>query len=347
MSEFSEIPSVGRGIIASWLSEFVEQEAVLVADRHVYELWSQELAQVLPQNYTPILLPAGEAAKSIELIQFVWKELLHVGATRDTPLVVLGGGATLDAAGFSAATYKRGIPLFFIPTTLLAQCDACLGGKNAINFLSVKNAIGSFYQPSRTVCDLQFLSTLERRELVQGFAEIVKHALIGDSSWFEALERAPAPSTADEISIELVTNSLKAKAAVIKQDVHDTGIRKILNFGHTAGHAFETLASKRGERITHGEAVGLGMLLEAKLSLAHGLPETDYLRIRSIIEKFELPASLSFQVNKEEFLDTLSFDKKNKDERPRWSLLTAIGHAKYDVLLDDTSVLAALDELQP
>ncbi|MDP3733440.1 MAG: 3-dehydroquinate synthase family protein, partial [Candidatus Daviesbacteria bacterium] len=188
-----------------------------------------------------IIIDPGEKAKNIETVKKIWQKLLFAGCDRKSIVLNVGGGVTGDIGGFAAATYMRGIDFIQIPTTLLAQADASVGGKVAVNFAKVKNLIGSFNQPIAVFCDINFLSTLPDREFISGFAEVIKHGIIADKKYFDFVtSKKPKDFTKQEL-IKIILGSIKIKAAIVNKDEKETGQRRLLNFGHTIGHAIEAL----------------------------------------------------------------------------------------------------------
>src|SRR5690606_32174448 len=206
---------------------------------------------------------AGEENKNIDFCIGIWKMLLDFGAERNSLLINLGGGVVTDMGGFAASTYKRGIDFVQIPTTLLSQVDASIGGKTGIDLDTVKNIIGTFTQPEAVYINVDFLNTLDKRQLVSGFAEMIKHDFIFDASYFEDLKGF----SFDRPDEDLIYRSVGIKNEVVKQDPKESGLRKILNFGHTIGHAVETYSIDNDDNpLLHGEAIAVGMICEAYLS---------------------------------------------------------------------------------
>jgi 3-dehydroquinate synthase len=234
-----------------------------------------------------ITVPAGEGAKSLSQVALVADQMTAVGLDRSSFIVGLGGGVVGDLAGFVAAIYHRGIPYVQVPTTLLAQVDSSIGGKTGVNTAAGKNLLGAVHQPALVVADVALLQTLPAREFNQGFAEIIKHAVIADPSLFDALEHFDRDNLA-----ELVRRNIEIKAAVVARDEHDrSGARAVLNFGHTVGHAIERAGEYR--RFLHGEAVSLGIAAACEVSVRKaGLPEAERQRVIAALERFQLPTNL-------------------------------------------------------
>lgn len=265
-----------------------------------------------------IVISAGEKAKNIETVKKIWQKLLALGCDRKSLIINLGGGAILDIGGFAAATYERGVDFMQIPTTLLAQVDASVGGKVAVNFAGIKNLIGSFNQPVAVFCDINFLSTLPDRELISGFAEIIKHGLVAHKKYFDFVTSKKPKAFSQEELVKIVLGSVKIKADIVSKDEKETGPRRILNFGHTIGHAIEALSQNTKNPLLHGEAVSIGMVAEAKIS---GVKVN---KIKQVLINAGLPVDLpDFPV--EQVLEKIKSDKKSEGGEINWTLITSIG----------------------
>jgi len=276
---------------------------------------------------TRIVIPEGEQAKEWQTLDRVFDELLAARCGRDTLLVALGGGVVGDLAGFAAAVYQRGVPFLQVPTTLLAQVDSSVGGKTAINHARGKNMIGAFHQPLAVIADVATLDTLAARELSAGMAEVIKHGLILDAdfvAWLEAnLGRLLARDRG--VLVHAVQRCCQLKAAVVAADERETGLRAILNFGHTFGHAIE--AGLGYGQWLHGEAVAAGMVMAAELSArCAGLPSAEVARVRRLVERAQLPARAP-ALEAERLLELMQADKKAEGGQVRFVLLEAIGRA--------------------
>ena len=248
--------------------------AFVVADRTVSAKWFEPLANALASaglGAVLFVVPSGEDAKTLQVYETVLHQLATQEAHRADPVVALGGGAVGDLAGFVASTYMRGVPFVQVPTTLLAQVDAAIGGKTAVNLPEGKNLVGTFAQPRLVIADVDALATLPDREFRSGLAEVAKYALTLDLELLEALERDPGSVLARDPAMleQLVTRCVSAKARTVSEDERDDGLRLILNYGHTLGHALERLDAFAGR--SHGEAVGVGMVFAARLSEDRGI----------------------------------------------------------------------------
>lgn len=270
-------------------------------------------------------LPAGEAHKTLDSISGIYDALCGFGLDRTAMLVALGGGVIGDMTGFAAATYLRGIPFVQIPTTLLAQVDSSVGGKTGVNLAQGKNLVGAFYQPARVLIDSDVLKSLPEREFRSGLAEVVKYGVIQDPALFDYIA-AHLPDVfglEPDILTSIIGTCCEIKADITGRDETEQGIRAILNFGHTIGHAVETLCAYKTH--THGEAVSVGMAAAARLSQRWGLCSVDTCeRITRLLKAAGLPVTLPL-FTPEEYLSVIMHDKKKSGEEPRMVLLREIG----------------------
>lgn len=313
--------------------------AVLVDENtrhHCYPL----VAGLLPEH-TLIEIKSGEEEKTLRTCELIWTGLTDMACDRKALLVNLGGGVIGDMGGFCAATYKRGIKFLNMPTTLLAQVDASVGGKLGIDFHGLKNHIGVFQDPERVIISSSFLQTLPHRELRSGYAEVLKHALIADATYWKTLTSRKLD---DQPWDDHIRHSVQVKSEVVAKDPKEQGLRKILNFGHTIGHAIETALLDSGDRLLHGEAIAVGMVAEAWLSIKKtGLPQEAYEEIRKHISLVYQPAKVDPAVMaKAEKL--ILQDKKNEKATINGSLLRAIGKSEHDVAISIKEIREALNE---
>lgn len=282
----------------------------------------------------------GEQYKSLDTAAGLYKSLSELYAERGTTIIALGGGVIGDLTGFVAATYQRGVPLIQLPTTLLAQVDSSIGGKVAVNHEQLKNNIGAFYHPKLVISDIGVLKTLTEADFYNGLAEVIKSAVIRDEEFFGFIEANADAIKARESGIleEIVYRSADIKASVVARDETDLGIRSILNFGHTIGHAIETVSHFN---IAHGGAVAIGMVSAAAVSNKIGiLSDDDFDRLKRLITKFSLPTEISGQ-RSDEILQAMKHDKKVTGGRIRFVLPKAIG----DVFITDKVDLTTLKEV--
>lgn len=318
-------------------------QSAIVCDESVQKHWPQEVAK-----FPSFAIPSGEKNKTLQTAEKVLDFLADLAMRRDGTVIALGGGMTGDIAGFAAAVYMRGVRLIQIPTTLLAQTDAAIGGKTGVNHSRGKNLIGAFYPPAAVFCDSRFLSTLPPREYRAGFAEVVKHALLGDAEFFSWLEQNAARlmQMEDEVLQKAVLRSVQMKAAVVAADEREQdGRRALLNLGHTFAHGIENAAGY-GEWL-HGEAVAAGLVAAAKLSvkLGTGLAAEDAKRISALLQKFQLPVSLS-AADSEQIANAMCMDKKFTSSAARFVLMRAIGDAHLCEVAAQNKVREVLEEMQ-
>ncbi|RFZ94790.1 3-dehydroquinate synthase [Mucilaginibacter conchicola] len=270
---------------------------------------------------------AGEESKNLDFCMGIWKMLIDFGADRKALMINVGGGVITDMGGFVASTYKRGIDFVQVPTTLLAQVDASVGGKTGVDLDGVKNIIGTFTQPKAVFMDVEFLKTLPPRQILSGLAEMLKHGLIVDRAYWDDLKNSDLSLP----SVELVHRSVEIKNEVVIEDPHEKGIRKALNLGHTIGHAIETYSLLNDDNpLTHGEAIAAGMVCEAYLSAQKiGLPNEELREISSVFDKLYPRYTLN-EAMFPALLEIMQNDKKNENGNINCTLLTRIGQYSID-----------------
>ncbi|MDB5869635.1 MAG: 3-dehydroquinate synthase [Polaromonas sp.] len=316
--------------------------ALVVSNTTVVPLYAAKLIQTLQVHYRRVLLvtlPDGEIHKDWPTLQLIFDALLENGCDRKTVLFALGGGVVGDMTGFAAASYMRGVPFVQVPTTLLAQVDSSVGGKTAINHPLGKNMIGAFYQPLQVICDLDVLKTLPDRELSAGLAEVIKYGPIVDMAFFDWIERNLDALLAKEPAAlaHAIQRSCEIKAWVVGQDERESGLRAILNFGHTFGHAIES-GLGYGEWL-HGEGVGCGMVMAAHLSQQLGRVDAAFVkRLTLLIERAGLPVKgpvLSSADNAGRYLDLMRVDKKSEAGEIRFVVIDGPGRAAVRAAPDD------------
>ena len=324
---------IGQGLLDSgdaWRGLPRATCAAIVTNTTVAPLYAQRLRQALAPHYARRLvieLPDGEAHKDWSSLNLIFDRLLAEACDRKTVLFALGGGVVGDMTGFAAACYMRGVPFVQVPTTLLAQVDSSVGGKTAINHPRGKNMIGAFYQPLRVVCDLDTLDSLPPRELSAGLAEVIKYGPIADPAFLGWIEQnIGALMARDKAALaHAVKRSCEIKAAVVGHDERESGLRAILNFGHTFGHAIEA-GLGYGEWL-HGEAVGCGMVMAADLSVRLGLMPPAFLeRLRRLIERAGLP-TVGPRLGADRYLELMSVDKKAEGGEIRFVVIESLGQA--------------------
>ncbi len=349
-SEFTYNICLGNGILnnISNVCEFEKFSSVaLLIDENIKEtVWLKKFQKSLTDNdiiATCIYLPAGEKSKSISTMQEIWTYFQKAGMDRKSLSVSLGGGAICDINGFASSTYMRGINLIHIPTTLLSQVDASIGGKTGINFGDIKNLVGTFNQPKAVIIDIETLSSLPDREFNSGYAEIIKHGLIADEKYFNKVRIPLEDKRNPEFLEEVISGSCTIKAAIVESDPEESGLRKILNFGHTFGHAIESLSHQLSKPYLHGEAIGIGLVAEAKLSEYLGnITHKQVLEVEESLTNYNLPIRLDFKVDYEDIIGKIKSDKKNAGSKVNWSLLQKIGKANYDQTISQDQIKEAL-----
>ena len=324
---------IGPGLLAQagrWLKESgFSGKLVIITDHTVKRLYGDSLGQRLNEegfSVITLLVPEGEEQKSLETAGRLYGELTASYAERSTPILALGGGVIGDLAGFVAATYCRGVPLIQIPTTLLAQVDSSIGGKVAVDHGQLKNTIGAFYQPRLVIADTDTLRTLPASEMANGLAEVIKSAAIRNEAFFTFLENnLERVKSLDGAALEeVVFQTTKIKAEVVGKDEKESGLRGILNYGHTIGHAVESLSDFK---LGHGEAVAIGMVAAARISNKMGmLSKNGLVRLKEVIELAGLPTKMP-NLKVEDVVQIMKHDKKVQQDKIRFVLLKAIGDA--------------------
>jgi 3-dehydroquinate synthase len=323
---------------------FSSGKVVVITDSRVRKLHYNTLEKNLMNSGFEIMvieIQEGEDQKSLETAGMLYDKLTDFYTERSTPLLALGGGVIGDLTGFVAATYMRGVPLIQIPTTLLSQGDSSIGGKTAVNHGQVKNKIGAFYHPRLTISDIATLGTLNTRELSNGLSEIIKHGLILDADFFGYLEEniEKIRSLDEQVLEKTVARSAEIKADVVGKDELDLGLRNILNCGHTIGHAVESASELK---IWHGEAVAIGLMVEARISNKLGMMDNDEVeRLGNMLEKAGLPTGLP-ELASDKLLETMKHDKKVTDGKIRFALPKNIGEAFITDDVSDSIIKKAL-----
>ena len=322
---------IGSGILGQAGQQLKEEgfsdSLVIITNPVVEGLYGDALKQNLTRDgfrVTVLQVPDGEEQKSLETAGRLYHELTECYAERTTPILALGGGVIGDLAGFVAATYLRGVPLIQIPTTLLAQVDSSIGGKVAVDHGQLKNMIGAFYQPKLVISDIDTLKTLDNRILIDGLAEVIKYGVIRDEGLFRYIEENldKIKSLDSGVLEEIVLRSAEIKAEVVEKDEKDLGLRAILNYGHTVGHAIESVSDFKVE---HGTAVALGMLAAAKISCKMGiLGNKDLLRLQSLIQRVGLPTTMP-RLEVGEIIQAITHDKKVLRGKVRFILPQSLG----------------------
>ena len=329
---------IGRGLLSTLGRECaglgLADRCAIITDRNVGRHFGRAVQRSLKQagfNAPLIAIPPGERVKNLKVVHNCYDQLAAYRLERKSFIIALGGGVVGDVAGFVAATYLRGIPFVQVPTTLLAQVDSSVGGKVGVNLVAGKNLVGAFHQPRLVLCDLGALKTLPSREYRAGLAEVIKYGIIYDAALFKRLERdMPKLIRGDEkVLAEVIARCCEIKAEVVSQDETEGGLRAILNFGHTIGHALEAIS--KYDQYLHGEAIAIGQVAAARLSSRIlGLPELDVERIRKLFAEAGLPTSVKMASAKSKKLfAAMRVDKKVVGGEIKFVLARRIGEVQY------------------
>ncbi len=320
-------------------------QVMIVTDAVVAPLYLQTVKNALTgKDISEIVLADGEQTKNLQTAEQIFEQMLAIPLDRRATVIALGGGVIGDMAGFTAACYQRGVPFIQIPTTLLSQVDSSVGGKTAVNHARGKNMIGAFYQPRRVIADISTLSTLHRRQFSSGLAEVIKYGMVTDLEFFRWLECNinPLMSQDSRALAYAIARSCINKAKIVEQDERESGVRALLNLGHTFGHAIET-ATGYGKWL-HGEAVALGLVMAAHMSSNQGwLPGQDVQRVAALLSKAGLPVAPTNCLCANQLKQLMHLDKKVQAGRIRLVLLKSIGNAFVTGDYDDSLLDATLE----
>ena len=339
LPDYIHITASAAKELADFLSSSRFTKVFILTDEHTREHCLPLIESVLPNDTIYIDILSGEVNKNLSTCSMIWNKFTEEAADRQALMVNLGGGVITDMGGFCASTYKRGIAFVNIPTSLLSQVDASIGGKLGVDFNGFKNQIGVFQIPNKVIVDPSFLKTLPEEELKSGFAEVIKHNLIADSELYQTLKQ----ENFSEIDwLPWIESSLEIKNAIVEADPKEAGERKVLNFGHTIGHAIESFYLDTDKHLRHGEAIAVGMIAEAELSAQKlGMP----------VAEVEDMSNYIASIYKLEPIDTNDFDgivqltfqdKKNTSHQVNCVLLESIGQAVYDIVINEKEIISAL-----
>jgi len=341
---------VGSGLIdqvGGQVCKFVRggNTCAIVTDSNVGPIFARRVKRSLTSTgFKPMLItiPPGERSKTLQKAGAICEQMLAAGLDRQSFVIGLGGGVVGDISGFVAAIYHRGIPHVQIPTTLLAMVDSSIGGKTGVNTADGKNLIGAVHQPSLVIDDVEVLKTLPRREFNQGFAEIIKHAIIADPKMFKKLQSWQASGA---LLQQLVHRNVRIKSRIIAKDEYDrTGKRAVLNFGHTVGHALERAGNYR--KLLHGEALSLGIVAACAISIKRaGLPSKQRELVVNLLRRFDLPTKLPRNFARQKIFDALKFDKKFEGGKVRFVVTPKIGAAHMSPKVTMGDICEAIEEL--
>lgn len=320
-------------------------QVFIITDRTIGPALSEEITKNIRNETNIITVEAGEKHKNIETVQQIWGKLSELNGDRKSLVLNMGGGVITDMGGFAASAFMRGLDFIQIPTTLLSMVDASVGGKVGIDFAGIKNLIGAFNQPIGVLIDITTLKTLPEREFNSGFAEIVKHGLIYDKKYFDFVTSKKPNDFSDEEIIEIIFRSCQIKSAIVSADEKESGARKLLNFGHTIGHAIESLSLETDNPLLHGEAISIGMLIEAKISqLVGNIDESQYQQIKKILINTKLPIEYK-NTDINDVLKKIKKDKKSEKGLIQWTLLESIGRAIINQNIPEGQIKKAFKEV--
>lgn len=323
------------------------RRVAVIADSCTSRLFGDEVCGILNGCCKKVILhsfPAGESNKTLDTVKEIYKVLIEEKFDRKDLLIALGGGVVGDITGYAAATYLRGIDFVQIPTTLIAQSDSSIGGKTGVDFDGYKNMVGAFYMPKLVYMNVSVLKELDDRQFYAGFAEVMKHGLIKDTSFYEWLldNMYEIHDRDDAVLEEMIMRSCTVKKLVVEKDPKEQGDRALLNFGHTIGHAIEKAMNFE---LLHGECIALGMVAAAYISWKHNwLSMEEYYEVRDMFVPFNLPISID-SIDPEEILTLTKSDKKMESERIKFILLKKVGKAVIDRTVTDEEILDAVREI--
>lgn len=340
---------IGAGLLSNpsrWRDASSAKQVLVVCDEHVAPLYLERVVAGLPDaTLSTLILPAGEAHKTLDTAAKIFTALAQLKASRDATIIALGGGVIGDLSGFAAACWMRGIALIQMPTTLLAMVDSSVGGKTGVDLPQGKNLVGAFHQPRAVIADTDTLATLPDRELRAGFAEVIKYGALGDAKFFAWLQtHADALLKRDPHALaDCIAHCCAQKAGIVARDETERGERALLNFGHTFGHALETVCGYGN--LLHGEAVAIGMNLAARLSARLGMAaDADTQRLRDLLIRFGLPTSIPAGTDASALLAAMRLDKKNTSDRLRLILWRGVGRAQIAEGVSEDAIREVLGE---
>ena len=333
-----------ESVLAASIAAFPEDRLFLVVDQNSDRFCLPLLCDTNHfEKFKKIVIPSGEEHKSLSSVEHIWLFLSRNGADRKSLVVNLGGGMVTDLGSFAASTFKRGVQFINIPTTLLAQVDASVGGKTGFNFNGLKNEIGVINQPLQVIIDTRFLKTLDHENLISGYAEMIKHALIHSPDHLAELRKFDLLNPDYAVLQGMITHSVIIKNYFVEKDPQERNIRKALNFGHTIGHAFESYSLKNSHPLLHGHAVAFGMIAELYLShlncgFADGIMHHLSKWILSVYGKYQISSK-----DYEELYELMGHDKKNEGKRINFTLITSVGEVEINRHCTKIEIFEALD----
>ncbi len=336
----------GINALNDYIASYNPSKIFVITDDNTKKYCLNSFQNITKIKFTNVTFINGDSNKNLDTLSMLWKELMDKGADRKSLIINLGGGVVTDMGGFAAATFKRGLKFIHIPTTLLGMVDAAIGGKNGINFMTAKNQIGTIVQPEFIWIYTSFLKTLPQDEFISGYAEMLKHGLIADRSYWQELNIF-YKKLDDEMLTKLIKTSVKIKDGIIKKDPFEQGMRKLLNYGHTIGHALESYMNYQQKLpLSHGKAVAAGMIIEAYLSYkTNNLSQTDLNDIKQSINAIYPVIKLPINDIKH-IIELMQYDKKNENGKVKYVLLNSIGSADYNKEVGTSLLFEAFDFYQ-
>jgi len=318
--------------------------AILTDENLVKNGWLEKLQKSLSKEVFVIQIQSGEGNKNIKTVLNIWEQMQKAELDRKSLLINLGGGVVCDLGGFCASTYMRGIDFLQIPTTLLSQVDASVGGKTGFNLNGVKNCVGAFVHPISVIIDTDTLETLPKREYISGFSEVLKYGFIYDKNFHDYLKGLNVKELSNEELCKIIKISCEIKAKVVAEDFKEKGVRAILNYGHTLGHSIESLSHKMDIPLTHGEAVAIGMVGEAYIAKKlRRITNDELLELENLIAKYGLPIKYSVQNNNDEIYSMLFKDKKTVNKKINWVLMNKIGGVDFNIEVEENIIKKAIN----
>ncbi len=345
MNQINRAPAFGIQHFFETLEQRSYSKLVILVDSNTEQHCLPVIEKGLGDQFSDaeiLLVPEGEASKSIQVLSSLWQSMISLGIDRNALFVNLGGGVITDLGGFTAATYKRGIPFIHIPTSLLAMVDGAIGGKTGINVEGYKNQAGVFAMPEHVIIERDFLKTLPERELTSGFAELYKHALISGGLLYEEVKKITAP-TPETFTVNLLRETCRVKTNIVESDFTEKGLRKVLNLGHTIGHAVETGTMGSENELKHGEAVAVGIAIEN--FMAESVTGLSHETSTEILEKLTslYPNAFALSFEPESIYEICTADKKNENKTPSFSLLQAPGKVLTGCTPDKNTIISAIE----
>ena len=330
--------------LLNWIKKYPKGKVFLATEETVDKLWVEKYDNFFQSNgIKKVTIPSGENNKKIESVTKIWQFLSNNGGDRKSLLINIGGGMLTDLAGFAATTFKRGIDFLNVPTTLLSQVDASVGGKTGINFNGLKNEVGTFKEPIAVIINTNFLKTIDSENFISGFAEMIKHGLIFNPEHLKELEHFDTKNIDYDLLQEIIQHSVNVKEYFVSNDLTENNIRKALNFGHTIGHAFESFAMEQQKPVLHGFAVAYGMITELYLSVKRcNFEKDDFEKLNtwllSLYGKFEISENAF-----DRLFELMTHDKKNESGRINFTLLSEIGKIEINQNCEKELIFEALE----